>query len=61
VYYWFYAELLHHAARREGVCEALFSSVGVSICRCVDLSICTVLPLNTHTTKTCLLHVLSVK
>jgi hypothetical protein len=33
---------LHHAARRGGVCEALFLSVR----RCVGVSICTVLSLN---------------
>jgi hypothetical protein len=35
------------------VCEALFSSV--------YLSICTILPLNDHTTTTCLLHISSIK
>jgi hypothetical protein len=35
--------------------------VGVSMCQCVDVSICTVLPLNAHTTKTCLLRVSSIQ
>jgi hypothetical protein len=36
-------------------------SVGDSVCRCVDGSICTVLPLHAYTTKTCFLHVSSIK
>jgi hypothetical protein len=36
------SHLLHHATRRGDVCEALF----LSMCWCVDVSICTIFPLN---------------